>query len=166
MVRTQCTRLENGLHDMCKRIIEKTNAKTIVEIGCLFGESTAILAQYFEHVYAVDTWSIEDMSPYSGCENAEAMFDETIKNLNVTKLKMESTEAARRFGELSVDGVYIDADHGYESVRADIDAWTAKTKLFVAGHDYAKNHKGVVKAVDEKFSEIEKFQDGSWLAWR
>ena len=53
-----------------------------------------------------------------------------------------------------MDFVYLDADHSYNSIKADIDAWGPKVGKggIVSGHDYYNDHKnlmGVVKAVDE-----------------
>jgi hypothetical protein len=47
--------------------------------------------------------------------------------------------------------IYIDADHRYESVRSDIDAWWPYLQPggIFAGHDYMPEHEGVIRAVDE-----------------
>lgn len=58
----------------------------------------------------------------------------------------ESVKAAMLFDE--VDFVFIDADHSYESVTADLNAWWPKTR-YIAGDDYTHEHPGVVQAVDE-----------------
>ena len=71
----------------------------------------------------------------------------------------DSVEAASHFEDGSLDFVFLDADHTYEGLKADIEAWYPKVKkggLF-CGHDYA-NHEyaekaipkwGVEQAVDE-----------------
>lgn len=69
-------------------------------------------------------------------------------------VKGKSVEAAQAFDNDSVDFVFIDAAHDYESVKADISAWLPKVKIggIIAGHDYDEDYKyGVVKAVDEAF---------------
>jgi predicted alpha/beta hydrolase family esterase len=50
-----------------------------------------------------------------------------------------------------LDFVFIDADHKYESVKADIAAWLPKVRPggHIAGHDYHSDWPGVQKAVDE-----------------
>jgi len=58
-------------------------------------------------------------------------------------LKMKSTEAADTFKDESLDWVYIDARHDYESVLEDMNAWWPKVKqggLF-SGHDYCASKK-------------------------
>lgn len=52
--------------------------------------------------------------------------------------RMDSLEAAARLSDESLDWVYIDADHSYEAVRADIAAWYPKIRQggIIAGHDY------------------------------
>ena len=62
-----------------------------------------------------------------------------------------SVQAASRFEDEFFDFVYIDADHSYEAVRADLEVWWPKLKpggLF-AGHDYDLKFSGVKTAVDE-----------------
>lgn len=71
-------------------------------------------------------------------------------------LRKDSAEAARDISDESVDLVFIDADHSYEGVRRDIEAWTPKIKPggIISGHDYESNEfPGVVRAVNEAFGE-------------
>ena len=36
---------------------------------------------------------------------------------------MSSTDAARKLGDASIDGIFIDGDHSYAAVVQDIAAW-------------------------------------------
>lgn len=67
-----------------------------------------------------------------------------------------SVEAARTIGDGSLDLVFIDADHSYEGVKADLAAWVPKVKAggWIGGHDYsntdpAYDFSGVDRAVNE-----------------
>ena len=89
---------------------------------------------------------------------------------NVFKHKGDTLELAKTIPDESLDFVYIDADHEYASVLADLTAWTPKVKPygFIGGHDYTFYTTGVVHAVVEFFriavdGEIVLFHDGSWL---
>ena len=50
----------------------------------------------------------------------------------------DSVEAAKDFEDKSLDFVYIDAAHDYESVKVDIRAWFPKIKIggTIGGHDF------------------------------
>lgn len=65
----------------------------------------------------------------------------------------DSAAAASEFEDGSLDFVFIDADHSYEAVRRDIDAWRSKVKPggWFGGHDYNRKFFGVVRAVDFVF---------------
>lgn len=70
----------------------------------------------------------------------------------VRYLNMSSVAASEKIKDGSIDYVYIDADHNYEHVMADILAWYPKVRSggVLAGHDYAKDgYEGVVQAVQE-----------------
>lgn len=62
---------------------------------------------------------------------------------------MPSVEAAATFADGSADVVWIDADHSYEAVKADIAAWRPKVTSggALGGDDWAMD--GVARAVRE-----------------
>ncbi len=53
--------------------------------------------------------------------------------------RLDSTSAAARFADATLDWVYIDADHSYQAVLADLKMWAPKIKPggMLAGDDYA-----------------------------
>ncbi|HUJ02269.1 MAG TPA: class I SAM-dependent methyltransferase [Rhizomicrobium sp.] len=69
--------------------------------------------------------------------------------------RMTSLDAAATFADGTFDWVYIDGDHSYEAVRADLEAWAPKMKKggFIAGDDYIwpdeTGAQPVKRAVDE-----------------
>ncbi len=69
-----------------------------------------------------------------------------------------SWEVASLYEDASIDFCFIDANHSYESVARDIDAWRPKVKSggILAGHDYTDwPGYGVMRAVNERFSRFE-----------
>lgn len=82
-------------------------------------------------------------------------------------IKMTSVEASKLIDDRSLDFVFIDGCHLYESVKQDITVWTPKVKLggIVSGHDYNLNNKdfaGVCKAVNESFNDLNTGSDTTW----
>jgi predicted O-methyltransferase YrrM len=72
----------------------------------------------------------------------------------VMPLQMLSIHAAELFMEESFDFIFIDANHGYEFVKEDSNAWWPKLKIggLMCGDDYQnKPTHGVIQAVDELF---------------
>lgn len=80
-----------------------------------------------------------------------------LKDLPSCKImKGRSIDVAKTIPDKSLDWVYIDAEHDYKNVKADINAWFPKVRKggIVSGHDYLKYHVhdyefGVIEAVDE-----------------
>ena len=70
-------------------------------------------------------------------------------------VQLPSVEAAKQFGDGSLDLVFIDGAHDYKNVKADIDAWHRKVRIggYFCGHDYKPRGcglygKNVGRAVD------------------
>ncbi len=77
---------------------------------------------------------------------------------------LPSERAVSLFNQAMFDFVFIDANHSYESVKADIRRWLPKIKQggWIGGHDY-KAYRGVRKAVDERFKVKEFGSDDTWF---
>jgi SAM-dependent methyltransferase len=82
-------------------------------------------------------------------------FAEEIAAGQVVVLRKRSTDAASTFSDESLDWIYIDGDHSYDGVTADLEAYarTVKPGGRIAGDDYGHQgswfEDGVKRAVDE-----------------
>lgn len=131
----------------------------IVEIGAFLGRSTSFLAVEAQHkkmkIDVVDTWlGSREHQNMEDIKN-KCLFGKFLKNLepvinNVNVIRAESLRAVRMYDDASLDAVFIDADHSYDAVKADISEWGRKVKSggILAGDDYL-SYAGVRKAVDE-----------------
>lgn len=129
------------LHETAKRM------EMIVEVGSLHGRSAYALASGCTGwVYCVDTWSTP---------GSREGFEKNLAELQVVPFQMESVVAAGRFMDGVVGMVFLDGDHSYESVKADIEAWLPKVRSggLLCGHDYSDHEgfPGVKQAVRETF---------------
>jgi cephalosporin hydroxylase len=70
---------------------------------------------------------------------------------NRKMMKGLSVEMAKRLPDESLSLVYLDADHSYEGVINDLQAWYPKVVKggVIAGHDYLNEAYGVKKAVHD-----------------
>jgi hypothetical protein len=97
---------------------------------------------------SIDPWLSADPEEYVDRSNVSqdrfnAFYEETSERLSgygsrSTIWRMTSIEAAPRVPDGSLDFVYIDARHDYESVKEDLEAWCSKVRPggILAGHDY------------------------------
>lgn len=143
----------------------------IVEIGSFSGVSSELFAIHCKKLYCVDLWDpYWEIKHDSVMGTAENRFDEMSSRYpNITKIKKSSEEASKDFDDHSLDLVYIDAAHDYESVKNDIFHWMKKVKKggYIAGHDYRYDRNiGVYQAVNEIFGsdyKIVKYPDSSFI---
>lgn len=77
-------------------------------------------------------------------------------------IKDWTVQAAEYVDEGSLDFVFIDADHSYEAVKADIAAWKSKIKPTgkMLGHDI--NWESVQRAVAEVYPNYTTHPDNCW----
>lgn len=140
-------------------VINKRGFKIGAEIGCAGGRTTQFLLQNTDVIlYAVDLWKTPPINVDWGIQYRTWDFD-NIRNWYETRTKKFksrirelrgiSWEMAEKVEDNSLDFVFIDADHEYESVVRDILAWTPKVKPggMVSGHDI--HFPGVLKAINE-----------------
>jgi predicted O-methyltransferase YrrM len=140
-----------------------TRGWKIVEVGSYAGASAELMAQYAGVVVCCDIWE-EYINPNMAPIVYKEFLDTKSRNKNIIEHKVKSEVLAKEFGKETIDMVYIDADHSYASVKADILAWSDKVKVggLIAGHDYCMED--VSRAVDEIFKKenIRYFKDSSW----
>lgn len=137
------------------------NAK-LVEVGVFEGRSVLFMLEELKKINKNVSFSGIDFErdcPY------------VLQNNNqYSHHKMTSVDAAKLFDDKSLDFVFIDANHKYDYVSADIAAWFPKVKSggIISGHDYNADEmffagpnetmgvwpeEGVVRAVDEFFGK-------------
>jgi predicted O-methyltransferase YrrM len=151
--------------------------KTFVEIGVWKGHSISFLAKLLKDtdplIYAVDLWEKTTDRAVKKIEEIPFIYKIYRKNLElagvshlINDIQADSSEAAQLFQNSSVDFVFIDASHDYNSVKRDIGAWLPKIKPggMISGHDYNEISPGVIRAVEELFHGThDVYQDGVWL---
>lgn len=115
------------------------------EVGVQYGVFSERIAQHYTgHLLCVDLWLDEPI--LAECRQRLSNKE------RFTMWQMPSVEAAKQVPDLSLDFVYIDANHFKEFVLQDIAAWYPKVRHggIFAGHDYCHYPDiEVIQAVDE-----------------
>lgn len=145
----------------------------VVEVGSFLGKSAvSILPLCLEkshQLFCVDKWTYtekelcEHIAPgdYARLNWNDLLshFASNVKEYKnyVTPIRLFSTEAAQVFLRLGItlDFVFIDAEHTYDSVKQDITAWLPLVKKggYIGGHDYdLLSWPGVIQATNEVFT--------------
>jgi hypothetical protein len=162
-----------GLQKFIDKYLNKE--MVIAELGCYMGDASEMFVKHVRFLYCVDQYKsfyakeLDLVSQSGDVEKAEEVWRSRMKIYpNCNLLKYSTNEAVKYFQDKSLDGVYIDAGHEYEFVKADIINYLPKIKDngFIAGHDYGNtvSHFGVKKAVDELLGvPKEVFEDMSWI---
>ena len=141
------------------------------EIGVWRGDFSKLLLRRVRprELHLIDPWVHMTNASYSGAwyskadqEELDAIHESVVatfgRHPGVVIHRESSVEAAQRFENAHFDWVYIDGDHTYEGVRADLLAWVPKVKVggLVLCDDYVEGQwfqGGVKRAVDEYVSE-------------
>jgi hypothetical protein len=151
---------KRGLHAINKSVLKSImpflkETKKAVEIGSFYGDSTITLSNVFGKVYAIDPFE-EDYDKYDvnskvDMKKVEERFKKNTQGINnIYHIKNKSEKAVREFKNNSLDFVFIDSRHQYDTVKDNINKWLPKLKKqgVMAGDDYYV-WSGVKKAVDE-----------------
>lgn len=151
-----------------KSMVDRVSSPAhFVEVGTWKGKSASYMA--VEIIKSgknikfdcVDTWkgSEEHLSSYiKTVDDEENLYKEFLHNIApvkhvITPVRMPSTEASKLYPNESLDFVFIDAGHDYQSVTDDLTNWYPKIKTggIIAGHDYFSEWPEVVLAVNDFF---------------
>ncbi len=137
----------------------RSSGKVFVEIGSYLGASSCYIAEAIQsdpskRLYCVDTWENDGMA-----EGARDTFDEFCSNTSsyadtIVPLRGKSLEVAQMFN-FGIDYLFVDADHSYEAVKADMLAWLPKLNpgAMVICHDTGWAE-GIQKAVEEVIAPV------------
>jgi cephalosporin hydroxylase len=161
-----------------KSILDKFSGPAhFVEVGCFKGKSSSFMAVEIINsgknikFDCVDTWLGSDEHLAGGPHEevdavAGRLYEVFIENMKpvegfYTPVRLPSVEASKLYQDESLDFVFIDADHSYESVCADISAWLPKMKKggIISGHDCY--YPPVERAVNELLTNVE-IHGGCW----
>jgi hypothetical protein len=140
--------------------LNETKAEIAAEVGVREGYFSKFILDNtsVKKLYAIDPW--ENNAELSDCETVFR----TCKGLldpfgdRAEMVKGYSPFAAEMFEDNSLDFIYIDGLHDYESVKADIAGFYPKLKVggIISGHDYhLEDWPGVYNAVNEFISQNE-----------
>ena len=107
---------------------------------------------------------------FGGWEDHNQVYETACKRLSIFEfnevIREKSVEAAEKFEDESLDFVYIDSSHDFNTVNDDLKAWFPKVKKggIVAGDDYADqcvvhsfNDGRQVRCIMEVKSAVDKF---------
>ena len=135
-----------------------------VEIGTWKGQSSAFLAVEIINsgkkiqLDCIDSFkgsAIEPGQMYDVDNQENRLYDVFVNNMKpvegrYTPIISDSADAATLYADESLDFVFIDASHDFESIKRDITAWFPKVRVggLFAGHDYAQPYPGIVRAVN------------------
>lgn len=183
--------IDSHMRNSSENSIELTGLKNLledcrpgrlaVEIGCYAGQSLQLLydSHLFDRIIAIDPF-IDAYDPMDGHAMQYPMREvrlrlyHRIMNMGgVQHLNICSDEASSLFEDNSIDFLYIDGNHRYDAVKADIRAFLPKMRMvsILSGHDYwpcrgPEHLAGVKKAVDELLGGPDLlYQDTSWLKY-
>jgi hypothetical protein len=135
-----------------------------VEVGVCKGRYSRVLC---DNIPGLKLFGIDNWVNISGSDeeraHRESAYKQTLENLKpfiqsgmYIVVKKSSMDALNDFLDNSLDFVFIDADHSYESVKKDLCGWVPKVRVggIISGHDYYKfKGGGVIPAVNEYIME-------------
>lgn len=120
------------------------------EVGVFKGRHARSL---LDHLNLKQLYLIDPFAPYNEVVNArhmeavEQMAHKIAGDPRVKWIKEKSLSVKLD----NLDFVYIDGDHSYEAVKADIPHWYANVRPggMLGGHDFHNKNPGVIRAVTE-----------------
>jgi predicted O-methyltransferase YrrM len=143
-------------------LVEQHQPKVCVELGTWQGASAIPVARAIRRwggtLYCVDTWAGDVHTPDPSRPSVPWMLVSCARNMmqagvgaNIRLIQSTTLEAEGRF-DRAIDYLYVDADHSYDAVAADLRAWLRRLNPggLLLGDDYGHRlFPGVQQAWDE-----------------
>lgn len=161
-----------ALADMASQV---PSDRAIVELGTYQGKTALFMVWgarqgYGAHVYAIDPWDLPGQrEPFNRNlgKHRKSFTDPGTRNWarynvrangyanRVSLIRNFSVKAAENWRVGPVGLLFVDGDHTYEAVRADVGSWAVHLAddAVIAFDDYADTHPEVVRAVDDMVAE-------------
>ena len=141
-------------------LLKQLNLPLVVaEVGVAEGRlSLDFLTGGVEKLYLIDAWETLNQKGDGGFSKEwhNTNYDGMISRITpfkrkVTILRGLSYKMSEEIEDNTLSMVYIDADHSYEGVKRDLNAFYSKVRSggIIAGHDYTSPDYGVFQAVAE-----------------
>lgn len=134
---------------------QSKNMESVLEIGAWKGRSTVALLESCQGiVYTVDHFKgNNEIAHHEIIKKEPSIFSQFADNVNefnnLIVLKTTSKIAANYFPDKSIDMVFIDGAHDYQSTKNDIEKWMPKARKLICGHDYSDDWPEIKQAVCE-----------------
>lgn len=136
--------IPNCSRDDLPQFFSDLGFKVGAEIGVYKGAFTEKFCQAGLKMFAIDPWMAYQGAGRTQQEQARQnfLFGHTTRTLAPYKdceiIRSTSMDALKYFEDESLDFVYIDGDHSFKHIAADIEEWAKKVKKggIVSGHDY------------------------------
>jgi predicted O-methyltransferase YrrM len=150
------------------RQVRRFDKPTVAELGTFKGRSASFIAEPIHRrggmLYCVDLWDCEP----SVWGDFQWWMNATGLRHCALSLRTDSAEAASFFPDEHFDLVFHDADHSYDAVKREIQAWRPKVRSggVIMGHDYTDLHgdyPGVKRAVHESFGDDVRSVESLWI---
>lgn len=144
--------LESG----CKQL---KSGDVYVEVGTYYGRSTYAASTFLDKdvkMFAIDK---TDPGEYPEHKSRKKFWRDTGLDKRVKYICKPSVEAAKDW-KLTINMIFIDADHSYEGVKSDVEAWYPhlKSGALIFFHDADDSSPGVAKLVKE-LGKNKRFKD-------
>ena len=139
-------------------------AFVVVEVGTLFGLTAKALARETgAKVTAVDIFCWNPFGLTSAQHEAftRRILENELKDGCVALVNQDAQQFLREMK--GADFVFLDGDHRYEAVKAELEILKAKGVKWIAGHDFGNPNFGVTQAVREVVGEPDETAGMCWL---